>query len=114
MALLYCTNNKTFAQADWHITGNTGTTPAKNFIGTTDNSGLSIRTKNKERIRISPAGAVGIGISTPKQTLDVNGNINIGHGSFLFMDNHKVLRDRERDPMAFLDPSKATGARKKY
>ena len=92
MALLYCANNKTFAQTDWHIKGNSGTSATTNFIGTTDNSGLSIRTKNKERIRISPAGNVGIGIAAPKQTLDVNGNINIGQGSFLFMDNHKVLQ----------------------
>src|SRR5678815_4522151 len=31
MALLYCANNKTFAQTDWHIKGNSGTSATTNF-----------------------------------------------------------------------------------
>ena len=92
IAVLCCINYETFAQTDWHVKGNSGTSPATNFIGTTDNKGLSIRTKSTERIRVLPSGNVGVGTPSPKQVLDVNGNINIGTGAFLFMDNHKVLR----------------------
>jgi len=49
----------------WLQTGNAGTSPANNFVGTTDNQGLSVRTNNTERIRVEASGNVGIGTSTP-------------------------------------------------
>lgn len=61
----------------WTVTGNTGTNPSTNFLGTTDNVGLAIRTNNTEQVRITPAGNVGIGTSSPNQKLDVRGNIAI-------------------------------------
>jgi hypothetical protein len=92
MALVCCMHSKTFSQTDWHITGNSGTNANNNFIGTIDNQALSFRTNNALRMRISATGSVGIGIGAPVQKLDVNGNINIGKGFFLFMENHRVLR----------------------
>ena len=50
----------------WQITGNGGTNPAVNYVGTSDNAGLSIRTNAIERIRISPTGNFGLGISNPQ------------------------------------------------
>ncbi|UOU98431.1 hypothetical protein MUU74_00345 [Chryseobacterium daecheongense] len=41
----------TFAQS-WNITGNSGTTPTNNFIGTIDDKELVFKTNNKERMRI--------------------------------------------------------------
>jgi hypothetical protein len=49
----------------WLLTGNGGTNPSANFIGTTDNQALSVRTNNAERIRVTNAGNVGIGTSSP-------------------------------------------------
>jgi hypothetical protein len=49
----------------WSLLGNSGTNPAANFLGTTDNVGLVIRTNNNERIRITNGGDVGIGTATP-------------------------------------------------
>ncbi len=46
---------------DWHITGNVGTSPATNFLGTTDNVDLVTRTNNTEKMRVNTAGQVGIG-----------------------------------------------------
>ncbi|NNM24295.1 MAG: hypothetical protein HKO54_12170 [Flavobacteriaceae bacterium] len=43
---------------DWKSSGNVGTTPASNFIGTTDNVDLSFRTNNTERIRITNNGRI--------------------------------------------------------
>src|ERR1043165_7334480 len=39
----------------WNLTGNTGTNPATNFVGTTDNKDLVFRTNNTERMRITAA-----------------------------------------------------------
>jgi len=60
-ALACCMHGKTFAQTDWHITGNSGTSPATNFIGTTDNQALAFRTNNVIRMRINGNGNIGIG-----------------------------------------------------
>jgi hypothetical protein len=59
----------------WALTGNSGTNPAVNFLGTTDAQPLVIRTDNTERVRITATGDVGIGTSTPAATLDVNGTV---------------------------------------
>ena len=48
-------------QSGWSLTGNTGTNPATNFIGTTDLQDLVIKTNNFERIRILAGGQVAIG-----------------------------------------------------
>ena len=37
---------------DWHTTGNYGTTPTSNFLGTIDSQDLAIRTNNIEKIRL--------------------------------------------------------------
>ena len=55
----------------WELTGNSGTNPATNFLGTTDNQPLAIRTNGTERMRFSTDGNVGIGTSTPEARLDV-------------------------------------------
>ncbi|MEZ4874667.1 MAG: hypothetical protein R2793_04285 [Flavobacteriaceae bacterium] len=41
---------------DWKKSGNAGTTPGTDFVGTTDNTALSIATNNTERIRITSNG----------------------------------------------------------
>jgi hypothetical protein len=52
----------------WSTTGNSGTNPTGNFLGTTDNFALAFRTNNSERMRITTLGEVGIGTSTPNST----------------------------------------------
>ncbi|HEY6978348.1 MAG TPA: tail fiber domain-containing protein [Chitinophagaceae bacterium] len=91
-ALTCCAHSKTFSQTDWHITGNTGTNAGTNFVGTTDNQGLSLRTNNTIRMRVTAAGNIGIGTTAPIQKLDVNGNINLGKGSSLFAEGWRALR----------------------
>ncbi len=53
----------------WNLTGNAGTNPTTNFLGTTDNQPLVIRTNNAEAVRVTAAGAVGIGTTTPAAQL---------------------------------------------
>ncbi|MDR2235910.1 MAG: hypothetical protein LBE92_07280 [Chryseobacterium sp.] len=45
----------------WNLTGNAGTTPGTDFLGTTDNQPLTLRTNNTNRIQITPEGRIGIG-----------------------------------------------------
>jgi len=76
----------------WSLTGNSGTNPPTNFLGTKDGKALVFKTNNSERTRITPTGNIGIGVTNPAQRLDVNGNINLGKGFSLFMENRRVLR----------------------
>jgi hypothetical protein len=59
----------------WALTGNSGTDPAENFLGTTDAQPLVIRTNDTERMRVTATGNVGIGTSAPAQRLHVVGNV---------------------------------------
>jgi trimeric autotransporter adhesin len=40
---------------DWSLTGDSGTNPATNFIGTTDNQALNLRVNNARGLRLAPA-----------------------------------------------------------
>src|SRR5262249_5028944 len=50
-----------------------GTTPASQFIGTIDDQALVFRTKNLERMRLDALGNLGLGTSTPAARLDIRG-----------------------------------------
>lgn len=66
----------TFAQS-WNITGNPGTNSSNNFIGTTDNQPLILKSNNIESIRIKPNGNIGVGTVNPDTKLHVaQDNIN--------------------------------------
>ncbi len=62
----------------WLTTGNAGTNPTANYVGTSDAVDLSIRTNASERMRITAAGTVGIGTTAPaaNRALHVNANSN--------------------------------------
>lgn len=63
------------AAGPWSVTGNSGTNPYFNFLGTTDSASLRIRTSNTARMTIDSIGNVGIGTLVPTQKLSVNGSI---------------------------------------
>jgi hypothetical protein len=58
----------------WSLTGNAGTTPTTNFIGTTDAQDWVVRTSNSERLRVTSSGNIGIGTVNPTHKLEVHGN----------------------------------------
>jgi hypothetical protein len=43
--------------SDWSLTGNAGTNPATDFIGTTDNQPLVLRVNNQQALRIQPSAS---------------------------------------------------------
>lgn len=60
----------------WQLTGNSGTNPGANFVGTTDNENLVFKTNSTEYATITTAGNVGIGIAAPVRTLHISGTFN--------------------------------------
>ncbi len=60
---------------DWTLTGNAGTDPATNFLGTTGNEPLIIKTNNTEQLRVDQTGRIGIGTTTPATKVHVIGDI---------------------------------------
>jgi hypothetical protein len=71
----------------WSLTGNAGTTPTANFIGTTDAQDWVIRTNNAERLRVRSNGNVGIGTNNPTQRFVVNNDFGIGIDSTVVITN---------------------------
>ena len=59
------------AAASWSLTGNGGTKPANDFVGTTDAKPLRFATHNVERMRITQTGGVGVNVTTPSAQLHV-------------------------------------------
>ena len=57
----------------WSLTGNSGTTPGTNFIGTTDNKDIIFKTNGTEAFRATATNRLGIGTTNPGSTLDVKG-----------------------------------------
>lgn len=65
----------------WSLTGNAGTSPAANFLGTTDLQPLVVRTSNTEQMRVTENGLVGIGTPNPVDKLSVR-NTGTGRAGF--------------------------------
>ena len=67
------------SQNYWSLTGNSGTSPGTNFLGTTDAKRIVFKTKNTENATIDTTGNVGIATSAPSYSLDVNGTARISN-----------------------------------
>lgn len=63
--------NANVGSAAWARTGNTGTTPGTDFLGTTDNTAFTLFTNNTERLRINANGNFGVGSNNPTSLLSV-------------------------------------------
>jgi hypothetical protein len=76
-AFFVAINVSTISAQNWLLSGNAGTNPSSDFIGTTDSKTFRIRTNNLNRISVLQNGKVGIGINSPEWKLDVkSGSIN--------------------------------------
>ena len=49
----------------WNLTGNTGTTPGTNYVGTPDAQDLAFGTNGAGRVRVTSTGSIGIGTTVP-------------------------------------------------
>jgi hypothetical protein len=84
--LICITICKTLSAQSWNLNGNAGTAPATNFLGTTDNKPLVLRTKNVERMRLLANGKIGLGTKTPAAYLHVFGTTQIENNNGTIYD----------------------------
>ena len=96
---------------DWSLSGNTGTNPATNYVGTTDNVPLILRANSIERIRMGTAETV---INEDAQNYDfrVEGT---GEPEMFFVDastNHVHIR--AASPFPTIDMFTSVGAANDY
>jgi Secretion system C-terminal sorting domain len=70
----------TFAQ--WSLTGNAGTNPPTNFVGTTDNERLVFKSNAGEGMTLLPSLNVGIGLTAPINLLHVYSTTADFHAGF--------------------------------
>jgi len=56
---------------NWEITGNSGTDPDVNFLGTSDEQPLVVKTNAQEVLRVDTEGNIGVGTSNPQNQLHV-------------------------------------------
>ncbi|OWP77440.1 hypothetical protein BWK62_07605 [Flavobacterium oreochromis] len=74
---LLLTNQSISTPTNWTLSGNNNTNSNTHFIGTTNANDFVTKTDNVERLRVTSAGNLGIGTSSPTSTLDVNGTLRV-------------------------------------
>ncbi|MFN7044055.1 MAG: hypothetical protein ACK4M1_02575 [Flavobacterium sp.] len=80
------------ASQDWSLTGNAGTNPSTNFLGTTDNQNFQIRTNNTNRFTVENDGQVILGTNTTPIANTLT-TINVGVGQIgLFVNGNNSQR----------------------
>jgi hypothetical protein len=63
-----------YASSFWQLSGNFGTDPNTDFLGTRDAVGLTLGVSGVAAVRIDTQGQVGIGTDAPSQRLTLRGN----------------------------------------
>jgi len=77
----------------WSMTGNIGMNADSNFVGNVDSVRLAFRTKNIERMSISPTGNVGIGTTSPNTQLHTTGTVRFAGLTSDSTQNRVVVSD---------------------
>lgn len=85
------TAKSAFGTPSWALLGNSGTTAATNFIGTTDSVDFVIKTKSLERFRVNARGALGLGTGT-----------DYGSSGYLLKSNGASTAPSWVDPTSYL------------
>jgi hypothetical protein len=78
----------------WDLTGNPGTNPPSDFVGSTDTAPLVFKTNGAEQMRLDVSGNLGIGTTNPISKLEVvEGHIRILGTSDTFDQSLNIEND---------------------
>jgi hypothetical protein len=80
----------------WGLTGNSGTNPASNYVGTTDAQPLVLKTNNVENVRVLSNGNVGLGTTTPTTKLDVSGDFALSKSTLIPLSVSTTINNLDR------------------
>lgn len=94
-------NSDNIDAGDWQTTGNSGTNPTTNFIGTTDAVAWVMRTNNAERARISATGSYGIGVPNPGDALVVSNSVAADINRRIRIGAYTTLNEAESGRLTF-------------
>lgn len=88
------TNNSSLS-SDWNLTGNAGTNPATNFVGTTDATSLVLKTNAISRVNVSSDGVTKIGdvVGGNDTKFEADGTI-VMEGAATVWDDLRVSLDK--------------------
>jgi hypothetical protein len=88
------------AGTDWSLTGNAGTDPNVNFVGTTDASPLVFRSEDMERMRINTGIYRGVDVGTPTQNneLRIYGRDSVDYTMPLVISGNVIDQTWGNDP----------------
>ena len=89
------------AKKNWQTKGNDNIDDSKHFLGTKDAADLVIKTNGNEHARLKVDGKLGLGTSTPTETLDVDGTVRIRSGAAL---GHVAISDND-GKVVWTDPN---------
>jgi hypothetical protein len=87
--------NNSSSSADWNLTGNAGTNPSTNFLGTTDAKDLVLKTNNTSRVTVSSDGVTKIGdvVGGNDTKFETDGTI-VMEGAATVWDDLRVSLDK--------------------
>lgn len=83
--------NNSALKGTWLKEGNSGTNEATDFLGTTDENPLSIKTNGQTRIHISGDGKIGIGTTQPTADLQIEGTVRLTNTPEIRESNPQIL-----------------------
>jgi hypothetical protein len=83
------------ATSGWALSGNAGSDPNINYVGTADGQPLIFRTNATERMRMQSTGNIGIGTNNPAVMLDVDS------GDVALTQTHKLIWGADSDERIF-------------
>lgn len=87
---------------DWSITGNSGTTPGTNFVGTTDAQDVVFKRNGSEFMRGSTGGNVGVGTAAPAAKFQVDGTLRFVTGN---QRDKKIFASNKNGDADWINPS---------
>jgi hypothetical protein len=79
------------SQNFWSLIGNSGTSGATNFLGTTDNQPLRIRTNNTARAVFDTSGRFGLNTASPTERFSIDEKLWLYEGG-VGSENHSVIK----------------------